>query len=127
VSCLPNSATGASGEVGVDLGCVEFERLDKATVVEPVAARLTRALGVPALHEASAKTVPASSPNRMIVKLGAGKCVSVVMRHEYGSVGITEEDHVAGACAESWRTIATGRVRRRPHTPPVAAHAASVP
>lgn len=77
VSGLPNSVTGASGEVGVDLGCVEFERLDKAAVVEPVAARLTRALGVLAPHEASAKTVPASSPNRMIVKLSAGKCVSV--------------------------------------------------
>jgi hypothetical protein len=41
VSGLPNSVTGASGGVGVDLGCVEFERLDKAAVVEPVAARLT--------------------------------------------------------------------------------------
>jgi hypothetical protein len=41
-------------------------------VVEPVAARLTRALGVLAPHEASAKTVPASSPNRMIVTLSAG-------------------------------------------------------
>lgn len=77
VSGLPNSVTGASGEVGVDLGWVEFERLDKAAVVEPVAARLTRALGVLAPHDASAKTVPASSPNRMIVKLSAGKCVSV--------------------------------------------------
>jgi hypothetical protein len=77
VSGLPNSVTGASGEVGVDLGCVEFERLDTAAVVEPVAARLPRALGVLAPHEASAKTVPASSPNRMIVKLSAGKCVSV--------------------------------------------------
>jgi len=77
VSGLPNSVTGASGEVGVDLGCVEFERLDKAAVVEPVASRLTRAVGVLAPHEASAKTVPASSPNRMIVKLSAGKCVSV--------------------------------------------------
>jgi hypothetical protein len=41
VSGLPNSVTGASGEVGVDLGWVEFERLDKAAVVEPVADRLT--------------------------------------------------------------------------------------
>ena len=77
MSGLPNSVAGASGEVGVDLGCVEFERLDTAAVVEPVAARLPRALGVLAPHEASAKTVPASSPNRMIVKLSAGKCVSV--------------------------------------------------
>ncbi|HEY5342432.1 MAG TPA: hypothetical protein VIJ66_02095 [Solirubrobacteraceae bacterium] len=77
VSGLPDGVTGASGEVGVDSGCVEFERLEEAAVVEPVAARFTRALGVPAPHEASAKTVPASSPNRMIVKLSAGKCVSV--------------------------------------------------
>jgi hypothetical protein len=77
VSGLRSSVTGAWGEVGVDLGCVEFERLEEAAVVEPVAARLTRALGVLAPHEASAKTVPASSPNRMIVKLSAGKCVSV--------------------------------------------------
>ena len=77
VSGLPNRVTGASGEVDVDLGCVEFERLDKAAVVEPVDARLKRALGVLALHEASAKTVTASSPNRMIVKLSAGKCASV--------------------------------------------------
>ena len=76
VSGPPDGVTEASGEVGVDSGCVEFERLDTAAVVDPAAARFTRALGVLAPHEASAKTVPASSPNRMIVKLSAGKCVS---------------------------------------------------
>lgn len=83
VSGLPSSVTRATGEGGVDLGCVEFERLDTSAVVEPVAARLARALGVLAPHEASAKTVPASSPNRMS-----------------GSIGIGEEDHVVGAGVE---------------------------
>lgn len=64
--------TGAPGEVGADTGCAEFERLDKAAVVGPVAVRLARALGVPAPQEASAKTVPASSPNRRIADLSAG-------------------------------------------------------
>ena len=56
-SGLPASVPGASGELSVDVGCVEFERLDKTAVVKPVATRLTRALGAPAPHEASAATV----------------------------------------------------------------------
>lgn len=80
-SGLPTSVPGPSGELSVDLGRVEFERVDKAAVVKPVATRPTRALGAPAPHEASAATVPADTSiaqprlerpdeKRMILSLG---------------------------------------------------------
>jgi hypothetical protein len=69
---LRTSVDGAGGEVGVESGWFEFERVEEAVAPAPFAARLTRALDVSAPHDASAKTIPASSANRMIGKLSAG-------------------------------------------------------
>jgi len=57
VSGLASDDTGASGELSVDFGGVEFEYLDKSAVVKPVATRLTRALGALVPHEASTAAV----------------------------------------------------------------------
>jgi hypothetical protein len=71
VSGLTDGVARASVGDGVGFGCVESELLDEAAVVEPVCARSREGLGVSALHEASARTVAANSPNRMVLELSA--------------------------------------------------------
>jgi hypothetical protein len=72
MSGVRRNVAGAPGELAVEVGGECSERLDTAAVLEPVAAPSTRALGVSAPHEASAKIVPASPAHRTIVERSAG-------------------------------------------------------